>query len=758
MAYKFQFGEARLSGSITQTNGTITALGLDNSNANATNFGDIDADSISVADAAVGLDIDGSGANTGLFTIKMGHNLASGLDIKSGSASYLKFQTTNGAENEMMIAGKSLKMDGESLLGLGGFGSSIGAVDSGESLQIDASTRIRLMQNSSTKAIVDANGLQVTGVVSGSGNLEIGGEITGSSINLGTAAGIAGDGIENDGGKLRVHLNGTTGISRAAGGISLSAVPDSSLAQISTAGKVALSALEIDGGTDVGAALADADLIIVDDNAAGVNRKATLSRLRTYMQDNLTLTDVDVNKTNLAARLAQYDGTETLNIGDADNDTSVVIRGNLTVNGSTTTVNSTTIEITSSLRFEGPADDHETTLTVGTPIQDISIVMPEFSSSLGAHGVKMAVLATGSTAAEYLAASKVTAAEFALLDGATSATSTTVADGDRVVFNDNGTMKQVTVQDLAAYFDDEITNMSGLVEAGALNAGSITSGFGAIDNGASGITTGGILKLDVDGTAINAAGALTMGAGNDAAMYFDGANLVLDTASGAKIAFEVAGTAVANIDADGISLEAGDAYQINNTSVLNATTLGGAVVNSSLTSVGALGAGSIASGFTKINVANMIDVASIDIDGATDIGEALVDADLLIVDNGADGTNRKVAMSRIATYVGGSSRLLPGGGTIITSATHTVDTELTLVNTTGNVVTLTMPDITDALLGKVFVIKDMGNNAQGNNIVINDSASGHLIDGAASVKIESNRGAINLVACKNGGTFFYSIF
>jgi len=44
-------------------------------------------------------------------------------------------------------------------------------------------------------------------------------------------------------------------------------------------------------------------------------------------------------------------------------------------------------------------------------------------------------------------------------------------------------------------------------------------------------------------------------------------------------------------------------------------------------------------------------IVAIDIDGGTDIGEALVDADLLVVDNGAGGTNRKTAVSRIKTYV-----------------------------------------------------------------------------------------------------------
>ena len=46
-------------------------------------------------------------------------------------------------------------------------------------------------------------------------------------------------------------------------------------------------------------------------------------------------------------------------------------------------------------------------------------------------------------------------------------------------------------------------------------------------------------------------------------------------------------------------------------------------------------------------------VADLDIDGATDIGADIVDADLFIVDDGAGGTNRKTAASRLKTYVGG---------------------------------------------------------------------------------------------------------
>ena len=49
----------------------------------------------------------------------------------------------------------------------------------------------------------------------------------------------------------------------------------------------AISGLDIDGGTDIGAALADADLIIVDDGAGGTNRKSALSRLWTYISSKI---------------------------------------------------------------------------------------------------------------------------------------------------------------------------------------------------------------------------------------------------------------------------------------------------------------------------------------------------------------------------------------------------------------------------------------------------------------------------------------
>jgi hypothetical protein len=48
--------------------------------------------------------------------------------------------------------------------------------------------------------------------------------------------------------------------------------------------------IDIDGGTDIGADLADADLIVVDDGAGGTNKKCAVSRFKTYLD---TKTDYD---------------------------------------------------------------------------------------------------------------------------------------------------------------------------------------------------------------------------------------------------------------------------------------------------------------------------------------------------------------------------------------------------------------------------------------------------------------------------------
>ena len=93
-----------------------------------------------------------------------------------------------------------------------------------------------------------------------------------------------------------------------------------------------------------------------------------------------------------------------------------------------------------------------------------------FDGTVHADAINFNGTAISATAAELniLDGVTATATELNIIDGDTSATSTTVADADRVVLNDNGTMKQVAVTDLSAYFDDEITAMPNLTSVGTL--------------------------------------------------------------------------------------------------------------------------------------------------------------------------------------------------------------------------------------------------------------------------------------------------
>ena len=68
--------------------------------------------------------------------------------------------------------------------------------------------------------------------------------------------------------------------------LAINSVADSKLGTIATANKVSLTALNIDGGSDIGADLTTSDLIIVDDGAGGTNKKTALSRMITLVKAN----------------------------------------------------------------------------------------------------------------------------------------------------------------------------------------------------------------------------------------------------------------------------------------------------------------------------------------------------------------------------------------------------------------------------------------------------------------------------------------
>ena len=125
----------------------------------------------------------------------------------------------------------------------------------------------------------------------------------------------------------------------------------------------------------------------------------------------------------------------------------VVISGDLVVQGSTTTIDSATIEVTGGISFEGSTNDgFETTLDVIDPSADRTISLPDLSAD-----ATLAAFSDSSFAAANITPSPITLSELNILDGGTAATSTTLVDADRFICNDDGTMKQVAISDLKVY-------------------------------------------------------------------------------------------------------------------------------------------------------------------------------------------------------------------------------------------------------------------------------------------------------------------
>jgi hypothetical protein len=104
--------------------------------------------------------------------------------------------------------------------------------------------------------------------------------ITPSNVGTVTSVGVADSGAgEFTVGSSPVTSSGTITLA-------INSIADTKLGTIGTANKVSLTALNIDGGSDIGADLTTSDLIIVDDGAGGTNRKAALSRMITLVKAN----------------------------------------------------------------------------------------------------------------------------------------------------------------------------------------------------------------------------------------------------------------------------------------------------------------------------------------------------------------------------------------------------------------------------------------------------------------------------------------
>jgi len=196
--------------------------------------------------------------------------VGSGGDINIGSDIGLTFgddgEKIEGDGTDLTISSSALaNIDAGTDIVLDADGGDIFFKDDGTTFGSATNTSGNLIIKSGTTTAATFSGANVTfaGTIDGGGTLTTGGNVViPNAGNIGSAS---------DTDSIAIASNGVVTFSQAP------VFPDGSLA---------LADLDIDGGTDIGAALVDADLIIVDDGAGGTNRKATLSRLMTYVDAN----------------------------------------------------------------------------------------------------------------------------------------------------------------------------------------------------------------------------------------------------------------------------------------------------------------------------------------------------------------------------------------------------------------------------------------------------------------------------------------
>ena len=284
-------------------------------------------------------------------------------------------------------------------------------------------------------------------------------------------------------------------------------------------------------------------------------------------------------------------------------DVSGIEAGSLSfTNISATQISVAELTVTSTLSaasfiFEGTTDDdNETTLSVIDPTADRTINLPNESGTLISTGTTANTFITGQTS---IASAGIDSGNDELL----------VSDADASTF------KRITVDNL-------ISSAGGLTSVAAdttpqlggdldINGQDIVS----VSNGNIDILPHGSGKVIMDGN--GSSGGVSISDG------------VIDIRTGtgnvAKILFYCESS-----NAHAQTLQAAP-HSASSSATLVLPTASGTLIGTGDTGT--------------------LPLAAIDIDGGSDIGEAIVSDDLLIVDNGAGGTNRKATVGRLLTFV-----------------------------------------------------------------------------------------------------------
>ena len=486
--------------------------------------------------------------------------------------------------------------------------------------------------------------------------------LTFSGANVTGAGTYTGGGVMTTGGNIVIPDAGNIGSASDTDAIAISSggVVTFSQNPVFPDGGVPIADLDIDGGTDIGANLTTSDLIIVDDGAGGTNRKAALSRINTLVQTAggfpLTALDIDggtdigeaivdadlfiidngaggTNRKVAASRLKTYAGGGGSDPDSADGDSLgtaslewsdlYLADGGIIYFGNDQEITLTHVADDGLiLKHVGTGDGKEPSLTFQAGDNDIavndvlgSIFFQAPDETAGTDAVLVAAgieaVSEGNFAADNNATklSFKTAASEAASEKMSLSSAGLLTIADDFMLKDGGTIGVASTNDAITIssagivtFKDDIV----IKDGGTIGVGSAATAMT--------ISSGGIVTFvdDIvikDGGTIgsaSAAGAMTISSGGIVTFVDD-------------ILIKDGGTIGSASDADAMAISSGGVVTFTQNPVFPD---GG------------------------------VDIADLDIDGGTDIGAAIVDADLFIIDDGAGGTNRKTAASRLKTYVG----------------------------------------------------------------------------------------------------------
>jgi hypothetical protein len=551
-------------------------------------------------------------------------------------------------------------------------------------------------------------------------------------------------------------LSGTITNAQLAGSIA-----DSKLNQITTANKIDIGSIDLDGATEMNAALADVDLFLVDDGGNGTEKSMLASRLPTYVFGKISSGDISIASDGTASiesgvivnddisgsaaiansklandsvsyggvslDLGQSDATPAFDLTDATNYPTSSLSGTITnaqLAGSIENAklsNSTISGVSLGSNLENLTPGNYitgSTYNGGTARTfDVDATNANTASKVVARD------GSGNFSAETITAT--------LSGNATSATNFTVTANNSTnetvypVFVDGATGTQGAETDTGLNYNPS---------SGTLSAANITLSGDLTVNGTTTTINSATLTVDDKNIELGSVSSPTD-------VTADGGGITLKGTTDHTINW------VNSTDAwtfsEHIDLVNTKGYQLNGTTVLSGTTLGSTIVTSSLTSLGTIATG-VWNGTAiddtyigTIDNANKVALSSIDLDGGTDIGADLVDADLFIVDDGAGGTNRKSTLSRIPTYV--FNKISSGDISIASDGTASIESGVIVnddISGSAAIADTKLNTITTS--GKVSNSATTATNANTASAIVARDGSGNFSAGTISATLSGN--------------------